>query len=51
MLRFFDGASLPDIATVLGCSLGTVKSRLHHALDKLRQMKMNLPESGGDQLV
>ena len=41
-LRFFEDASLPDIAVVLGCSLGTVKSRLHHALERLRQMKMNL---------
>src|SRR5262249_45940815 len=26
-LRFFEDASLPDIAAVLGCSVGTVKSR------------------------
>jgi len=43
LLRFFEDASLPDMATVLGCSVGTVKSRLHHALEKLRKMKMNLP--------
>jgi RNA polymerase sigma-70 factor (ECF subfamily) len=43
-LRFFEDASLPDMATVLGCSVGTVKSRLHHALEKLRKMKMNLSE-------
>lgn len=42
-LRFFEDASLSDVTIVLGCSLGTVKSRLHHALEKLRQMKMNLP--------
>ncbi len=48
-LRFFEDASLPDMATVLGCSVGTVKSRLHHALEKLRKMKMNLPELKGDQ--
>jgi RNA polymerase sigma-70 factor, ECF subfamily len=48
-LRFFEDASLPDIAVVLGCSLGTVKSRLHHALEKLRQMKLNLPDLKGDQ--
>src|SRR5690242_15779166 len=28
-LRFFEDASLPDMAVVLGCSVGTVKSRLH----------------------
>lgn len=43
-LRFFEDASLPDMAAVLGCSIGTVKSRLHHALEKLRKMKMNLPD-------
>ena len=48
-LRFFEDASLPDMATVLGCSVGTVKSRLHHALDKLRKMKMNLSEVTGDK--
>ena len=44
LLRFFEDASLPDMAMVLGCSVGTVKSRLHHALEKLRKMKMNLSE-------
>ena len=48
-LRFFEDASLPDMAAVLGCSVGTVKSRLHHALEKLRKMKMNLPELAGYQ--
>jgi RNA polymerase sigma-70 factor (ECF subfamily) len=42
-LRFFEDASLADMAAVLGCSVGTVKSRLHHAMEKLRKMKMNLP--------
>lgn len=46
-LRFFEDASLPDMAAVLGCSIGTVKSRLHHALEKLRKMKMNLPDMKG----
>jgi RNA polymerase sigma-70 factor (ECF subfamily) len=50
-LRFFEDASLPDMAAVLGCSLGTVKSRLHHALEKLRKMKMNLPDMRGHQQV
>src|SRR5215204_1865789 len=42
LLRFFEDASLEEIATVLGCSVGTVKSRLHHGLEKLRRMKMNV---------
>ena len=48
LLRFFEDASLPDMAEVLGCSIGTVKSRLHHALERLRKMKMNLPDMKGD---
>ena len=51
LLRFFEDASLPDMATVLGCSVGTVKSRLHHALEKLRKMKMNLPDLKGDKQI
>ena len=51
LLRFFEDASLPEIADVLGCSVGTVKSRLHHDLEKLRQMKMNLPGPYGDKPV
>jgi DNA-directed RNA polymerase specialized sigma24 family protein len=31
--------------------VGTVKSRLHHALEKLRQMKMNLAELKGDKPI
>ena len=50
-LRFFEDASLPDMAAVLGCSVGTVKSRLHHALEKLRKMKLNLPDMKGDEQI
>jgi RNA polymerase sigma-70 factor (ECF subfamily) len=50
LLRFFEDASLPEIAAVLGCSVGTVKSRLHYGLEKLReaQQAMNLSELWGD---
>lgn len=39
-LRFFAGATLQETAAMLGCPLGTVKSRLHHAMEKLRQMDL-----------
>ncbi len=51
LLRFFEDATLPDIAAVLGCSVGTVKSRLYHALEKLRKMKMNLADMNGDKPI
>ena len=37
-LRFFVDDSLQGIAAALGCSVGTIKSRLFHALDRLRAM-------------
>jgi RNA polymerase sigma-70 factor, ECF subfamily len=46
LLRFFEEATLAEIAAVMGTSVGTVKSRLHHALEKLR--RMNLKEFRGD---
>ena len=50
LLRFFEDASLSEMAVSLNCSVGTIKSRLHHALEKLHRMKMrmNLTELGRD---
>ena len=45
-LRFYAGESLEGIAAALGCSVGTVKSRLFHALDKLRGMNALRAQSG-----
>jgi RNA polymerase sigma-70 factor, ECF subfamily len=36
LLRHFAGLSIPEIAQRLGCVEGTVKSRLHHGLRKVR---------------
>lgn len=41
-LRFFAGATLDEIASAVGCPLGTVKSRLHHGLEKLRKMNLEM---------
>jgi RNA polymerase sigma-70 factor (ECF subfamily) len=38
-LRFYVDDSLEGIAAAVGCSVGTVKSRLFHAFEKLRRMK------------
>ena len=38
-LRFYADAGEAEVAAALGISQGTVKSRLHHALKKLRHMK------------
>ena len=37
LLRFVDGLSLAEIAKAMNIPLGTVKSRLHNALETLRQ--------------
>ena len=36
MLRFVDGLTVPEIAERVGARVGTVKSRLHHAVAALR---------------
>jgi RNA polymerase sigma-70 factor (ECF subfamily) len=37
LLRFVDGLSLEEIAAAMAVPLGTVKSRIHHAINMLRQ--------------
>jgi len=50
ILRFFNDLSVPEISTALGCRGGTVKSRLHRALENLRQAMVSeqLTRSGGN---
>lgn len=37
ILREYEGLSYQEMAAVMGCSLGTVMSRLHHARQKLQK--------------
>lgn len=50
LLRFFEDASLEEIAAVTGVPINTVKTRLHHALIKMRRIakSMNLSALGGN---
>ena len=52
-LRFFADAKLGDIAAALDIPLGTVKSRLHNGLEKLRQLNLavNLFSATGESSV
>lgn len=43
VLRFFEDLTEAQTAAALGCSIGTVKSQSHHALNKLR---LQLPFPG-----
>lgn len=37
VLRFLEGMAYEDVARVVGCPLGTIKSRIHHAKRGLRR--------------
>jgi RNA polymerase sigma-70 factor, ECF subfamily len=51
-LRFYVDDSIEGIAAALGCSVGTVKSRLFYALDKLRAMTTLREQRGpGRQMI
>jgi RNA polymerase sigma factor (sigma-70 family) len=41
VLRYYHDYAIDEVAEVLGCSPGTVKSQAHHALKRLREL---LPE-------
>lgn len=43
-LRYIENMSYENIAGVLDCSLGTVKSRIHYALKKVAQKLQKRPE-------
>ena len=37
LLRYQDGLSYSEIAVIVGCPVGTVKTRIHHAIRKLKE--------------
>jgi len=50
VLRFFEGMKIHEIASELGVSRGTVKSRLHYALAEMQRLlpgEMNLFSAEG----
>ncbi|WP_231967864.1 sigma-70 family RNA polymerase sigma factor [Thermanaeromonas toyohensis] len=50
VLREFQGLNYEDIAKVLGCSLGTVKSRLNRARQALKEKVAELEGEGASKL-
>jgi RNA polymerase sigma-70 factor, ECF subfamily len=46
VLHYLNGLNLTEIAEVVGCPVGTVKSRLHYALRRLRMHLAAHPELG-----
>jgi RNA polymerase sigma-70 factor (ECF subfamily) len=44
LLRFFEGMAYEDIARVIGCHVGTVRSRLHYAKRALRRAMEGVPQ-------
>ena len=47
ILRHYEGLKFRQIASVLDCPLGTVKSRMRHGLERLRAMLKNVCLEGG----
>ena len=50
-LRYFEDLPEADVASVLGCSVGTVRSTNHRALARLRAIAPELGELDGDRDV
>ena len=51
ILRYYAELTEPEIALAMGLPLGTVKSRLHHARQKLQRLLAAEPAKGGEALA
>ncbi|MGB9595629.1 MAG: RNA polymerase sigma factor [Candidatus Poribacteria bacterium] len=49
VLREMEGLSYEEIANILGCSMGRVKSRIHESREKLRKALEKMSNSRNDQ--
>jgi len=49
VLRHYEGLKFHQIASILNCPLGTVKSRMRHGLERLRTMLKDTCWEGGTQ--
>lgn len=49
VLREMEGLSYEEIANILGCSIGRVKSRLHESREKLKKALEKMSKSRNDQ--
>lgn len=47
VLREFEGLSYEEMARIMGCTMGTVMSRLHHARKKLQHSLQRMGFAGG----
>ncbi|MCI2425970.1 RNA polymerase sigma factor [Candidatus Acetothermia bacterium] len=41
LLAFYHGLSCREMSAILGCSMGTIKSRLYHAKEQLKELISN----------
>ncbi len=49
VLREMEGLSYEEIANILGCSMGSVKSRIHESREKLKKALEKISKSRNDK--
>lgn len=51
VLRYYDDRTEPQVAALMGTSVGTVKSQVRHALRRLRELAPELDVLGPDEVL